>query len=508
VDIRSERDLETVRQVAILLLAENQRLHKRLQDMAAEVDRLRGTPQGLQLELELQNLEELLAQREKALFGRSSEKRPRTDAQDTAQPEKPPARKGHGPTPQPRLPVVEQSHALPETERTCSVCGGELKPMSGQAEESEEITVVKRRFVVVKHRREKYRCACNANVVTAPAPPRLIPGGRYSLDFAVEVAAGKYLDHLPLERQASIMRREGLEVNSQTLWDQLFALYKILAPTHEALGGHVLQSPLLHADETHWPLSERGGEPCRHWAWLLATAGAACYRIQPRRSAEAGREVLKDYGGIVMADGYGAYEALSRGQPGFTLAHCWAHVRRKFVDAEEHYPQECQAVLDWIGQLYAVERLVPFPRPGAEAAERGDALDLRARLREERSKPIVESILRWVYETKPRVLPQSSLGKAISYMAGMWEGLTRFLKDPRVPLDNNHAERALRGVVIGRKNHYGSRSLRGTQVAALFYSLFETAKLRGVEPKAYVRQAAAAALATPGTVTFPAQPDS
>jgi transposase len=269
----------------------------------------------------------------------------------------------------------------------------------------------------------------------------------------------------------------------------------------------VLRSSLLHADETHWPLSERGGEPCRHWAWCLAAEDAAFYRILRNRSAEAARNVLRGYEGIVMADGYGAYETLSRGQPGFTLAHCWAHVRRKFVDAEEHYPQECQTVLDWIGQLYAVERLAPFPGPGAGEAERAAALELRAHLREERSKPVVESILRWVYETKGRVLPQSSLGRAIAYMAGMWEGLTRFLKDPRVPLDNNHAERALRGVVIGRKNHYGSRSLRGTQVAALFYSLFETAKLRGVEPKAYVRQAAAAALAKPGTVTFPAQPD-
>ena len=178
-----------------------------------------------------------------------------------------------------------------------------------------------------------------------------------------------------------------------------------------------------------------------------------------------------------------------------------AHVRRKFVEAEPHYPGPCAEVLDLIGQLYAVERECP-PRVGAaDEAAHAELRQQRAHLRAERSAPLVAAIRTWAQGQ--RALPESSLGKAIAYMLGLWPGLTRFLDDPRIPLDNNATERALRGMVIGRKNHYGSRSRRGTEVAALFYSLIESAKLCGVEPKAYLLPALRAALATPGTVTLP-----
>jgi len=202
-----------------------------------------------------------------------------------------------------------------------------------------------------------------------------------------------------------------------------------------------------------------------------------------------------------MADGYGAYDALARASTGFTLADCWAHVRRKYVEAEPHYPGPCRAVLDLIGRLYAIEAQVPALSPGATAEERAATRTLRACLRAEQSREIVGEIRAWALGQ--RVLPESSLGKAITYMLGLWAGLTRFLNNPRIPIDNNHTERGLRGVVLGRKNHYGSRSQRGTEVAALFYSLIESAKLCGVDPKAYLLQAVHAALATPGTVTLP-----
>ncbi len=250
VDLRSEHDIETVRQVALLLGRENGRLVEQNKKLRLEMAVLQGRdPSSLQIELDL--AQELLAQRERALFGRSSEKRPAPEGEagETAlEPPKP--NTGHGPKAQPLLPVVEEVHDLPEDGRACPVCGGMLRPLGDEAEESEEITVVERRFVVVKHRRLKYRCTCNACVVTAPGPVKLIPGGRYSVDFAVEVAASKYLDHLPLERQARIMAREGLDATSQTLWDQIEALARHLRPTLHAIRASVLSEPLVHADET------------------------------------------------------------------------------------------------------------------------------------------------------------------------------------------------------------------------------------------------------------------
>ena len=497
------RDLDTMRQVAVLLERENDRLHTKLQTLTRELSQLRGED-GSAVQRQLDALTEILAQREQALVGASSEKRSQPPATVPAAAATTP-RRGHGPKAQPALPIIDVVHELAPAERTCQACGGLLDEMTGQTEESEEITVVERRFVVLHHVRQKYRCACNGCVETAPGPQRLTArpdrrGQRYSAEFAIEVAIGKYLDHLPLERQARMMRREGLTIDSQTLWDQLEAAATVLAPTYEALRRHVLTAPVIGADETWWRVFA-GPPGKRWWAWNLTSETAVTYTILESRSQEAARQVLNGYRGIVVADGYGAYEALARAGPGFTLAHCWAHVRRKFIEAEPHYPAPCAEVLDLIGRLYAVERECPLRVGAADAAGETALHSRRAALRAERSAPLVAEIRAWAL--RQRALPESSLGKAIAYMLGLWPGLLRFLDDPRIPLDNNATERALRGMVIGRKNHYGSRSKRGTEVAALLYSLIESAKLCGVEPKRYLLHALRAALATPGTVTLP-----
>jgi transposase len=190
------------------------------------------------------------------------------------------------------------------------------------------------------------------------------------------------------------------------------------------------------------------------------------------------------------------YEVLARDGPGFALAHCWAHTKRKYEAIAEHWPTACAEIDQHIRDLYAVERLVPGRFPGDAAAQA-----LRHQLRQERSRPLIAQIKTWALEQVG--LPRSEFGKAVRYMLDRWTGLTRFLDDPRIALDNNAAERALRGPVVGRKNHYGSKSLRGTQVAALFYTLCESAKLAGVDPHAYLLQAVNAALRDPGTVTLP-----
>lgn len=493
--IETEQNIEVLRQVAVLLLRELAVLHERLRKLTAEKLRLQGADaQALQLEID--QLQELLARREREIFGASSEKRPRPVNEAKVEPVE---RSGHGPREQKQLPMEVALHELPAAERSCPQCGGEMTAMGEQAEEYEEITVVERSFQLVRHRRQKYRCQCNASVVTAPGPARLIPGGRYSAEFAVEVAIDKYLDHAPLERQVRIMEREGLSVTSQTLWDQIEALARHLRPCYTALGPRVLGSPVVYADETHWRLMGQEEEASRWWVWCVASDEAVFYQLLGTRSAKAARSVLSGYRGIVLCDGYGAYEALARAGPEITLAHCWAHVRRKFIEIEPHYPQACGEILQLISQLYRVE--MEAPRLGSGEPE--EHLALRAKLRAEQSPPLVEQIHAWACEQRQKVLPRSGLGQATEYLLGMWKGLTRFLEEPRIPLDNNAAERALRGVVVGRKNHYGSRSKRGTEVAALFYSLCETAKLAGVEPRAYLLHATRAALAKPGTVTLP-----
>lgn len=493
------RDLDTLQQAALLLEKTVVDQQRTIAKLRAENARLRGEVAPAQLELDL--LKEQLEALRHQVYAPSTEKRSHETGEDTT-PASPTPRRGHGPKEQPLLPGITLTHELPESERSCPVCHGGLEAMGEQFEESEEITVVEASYQVVTHRRQKYRCRCNASVVTAPGPVKLIPGGRYSPEFAVHVAEAKYLDHLPLERQVRAMARKGLQTDSQTLWDQEYALYHHLVPTYEALCRKVLGAEVAFIDETHWRLADHEGNH-RYWTWCVATEDAVAYWIQDRRSREAAETVLSGFSGVLMSDGYAVYQALARGSPSITPVHCWAHVRRKFVEAESSYPAECRKAIELIGQLYEIEREVPRLPRGAPDDARVDAQALRARLRVERSRPIVAELRDWAYATKPTTLPQGSLGKAIDYMLSLWPGLTVFLADHRVPLDNNAAERALRGVVVGRKNHYGSRSDRGTKVAALLYTLFESAKLAGVDPHAYVLEATRRAIADPGTVTLP-----
>ncbi len=378
-----------------------------------------------------------------------------------------------------------------ECDLVCPACDGKLEEMPGQYEEADEITVVRRHFRIQRHKRQKYRCRCNGAVVTAPPPLKLIPGGRYSIDFAVEVAAGKYIDHLPLDRQRRMMEREGLRIDTQTLWDQIEVLQRHLRPSYAALLGHILSQPLIGADETWWRVMSSKSSK-RWWDWCLTSNDAAFHHIHPSRSAKAARELLKGYEGVVMSDAYAAYDVVARAGPKIQQAHCWAHVRRKYIEIEDHHPEACGQVLDLIGELYGIEKGVP---------DSDDALELRARVRDERSRPIVAAIREWAFSQ--RSSPRSALREAIDYMLKLWPGLTAFLDNPNVPLDNNASERALRPVVLGRKNHYGSRSRRGTEVAAVFYSLLDTARLCGLDPKDYLLKAAKAAIEEPGSALLP-----
>ncbi len=485
--LEHEKDPEILRKAAILLEQENKRLVQKIVELTRELVALKGGG-AEQIKLRIAELERQLAVRNRMLFGEKSEKRvgdePVRPAPEQPEPPKPP-QKGHGPKPQPKLPLVEVVHHHDEADRMCPSCGGDLEEWKGQFEESEEVDVIERHFVIKKHKRQKYRCRCGGCVETAPAPLKLFEGARYSIDFAIEVATEKYCDHGPLERQVRKMAREGLDVDSQTLWDQIERVARLLWPAYIKLRPYILQKGVIGADETRWPLLGKKNDSSKWYAWALSTDDAVFYQIHEGRSAKVASQMLADYNGVVMCDGYGVYKSLAGKDEALMLAHCWSHVRRKYIGVEQDFPNEAKTALNLIRGLYAVDALCPKGPLGDE---------MRLALRKERSAPIIAELKSFAMNTP--VVPESGLDGAIKYMAGLWSGLVRFLDDPRIPLDNNATERAQRGVVVGRKNHYGSRSKRGTEVAALFYSLVESAKLCGLDPKAYLRRAVIAALSS------------
>lgn len=488
IDVSKETDIERLRQVAKLLLAENDRLHRRLQALVAKLAKASGD-EAAQLQLELDQLREQLAQRNQALFGTSSEKRGGEKTKRADDDGRPP-KTGHGPTPQPELPVVEQVCELDEADRACPKCGGALSEMVGQFETAEMVDVVERSFRLVKEKRQKYVCACGECVETALGTPKPVAGGRYSLAFAATVASDKFEDHVPLARQQRQMKRQGLDVTSQALWDQTLGLSRHLEPSYRALRDLILEQGVVGMDETSWPLLAKGRTK-KWWAWSLSCPEAVYYEIAPSRGASEITKLLGDYAGVVMCDGYASYPAFSKERDGpgtLVLANCWSHARRKFVQAQPSYPV-AEEMIELIGRLYEIEK------------DAGGHLEALAELRRLKSAPLIDEIQTWLLTQK--ALPKSSLGTAIAYTSKLWPGLTVFLEDARVPLDNNATERSIRGLALGRKNHYGSKSQRGTQVAALFYTLTESAKLVGVAAREYLEEAGRRAILSPGTVTLP-----
>ena len=343
--------------------------------------------------------------------------------------------------------------------------------MKNQYEESEEITILERSFKKLIHKRKKYRCKCNAYIKTAPVHAKLIEGGKYSTDFSIHVAVGKYADHLPLERQATIMKREGLVIKSQTLWEQIQALSHHLLPVYRDLHSEVLSSDVLHIDETRWEMLCKN--PKRWQLWGMCNSNSVFYNAVDTRSGNHASKLLSKYTGIVVCDAYIGYKSASgKENVKWKLAGCWAHSRRKFVEVENNYPDECVKILDLIGELFKIEN-------------KAESYKHLTELRAIESKNIIAKIKLFMNTTK--ALPGSGLFKAINYTKNNWQELTIFLTNVKIPLTNNAAERALRGPVVGRKNHYGSKSPRGAKTSAILYSIMESCKTNKINAVKYLQ---------------------
>lgn len=463
-DLRREKDIEQLRRVALAQQVQIEQLLRVLRSQSDELAKLKGNEGELQEKLSL--IETLSRQ--------SAEVAQQLEALAPKPPKK--KREKFGNAEQPKLPIVEQIFELDPADKVCPSCGGDLAPMNGQFEASEMIDVVEVSYRVVQVKQQKYSCKCGGCIETAIGPERTTPGGRYSLDFAVKVATDKYLDHIPLARQERILKRHGLTVTSQTLWDQLNALGRRLESASRALLARVLAEPVIGLDQTSWPRLD--GKADKPWQmWCLTTPSAVVHRIRKDKSADTFRDLVGDYRGVIVCDALKTHEAGVRGNDAIALAGCWAHVFRKFEEATPDHPEAALAT-KWIGELYEID----FRADGD--------LEKKLALRQSESAAVLATMKTWLWNQA--TLKTLSIGHAAAYVVANWDRLTRFVDDARVPLDNNATERGIRGPVVGRKNHYGSKSERGTEVASVFYSLFETAKLAGVDPARYLREAALA----------------
>jgi transposase len=371
--------------------------------------------------------------------------------------------------------------------KACPCCGGELHAIG--EDRAERLDVLPAQFRVLVVRRPKYACrACEDVVLQAPAPARLIEGGLPTEATVAHVLVSKYADHAPLYRQARIWARQGINIDRSTLADWVGRAAFLLRPVHERLLAILKTSPKLFADETTAPVLDPGRGRTKTgqlWAyarddrpWGGTDPPAVAYVYAPDRKAERPLAHLAGFVGVLQVDGYGGYRPLAE-KNAVTLAFCWAHVRRRFYElaAAGNAPIASEA-LARIAGLYRIE-----------AGIRGKSADERRAARQAQSRPIVEVLEAWLREKLGLISQKSKLAEAIRYALGRWNGLSHFLADGRIEIDNNVVERSIRPLALTRKNALFAGSDGGAEHWAVIASLVETCKLGGIDPMAYLTSA-------------------
>jgi transposase len=451
---------------------------------------------------EIEHLKLLIAKLRRMQFGRKTEKLERQieqlelrlDELESARAERsvishtpavsaPPAETKRMRRPLPAHLPRETRKILPKQE-ACPDCGGELKLLGEDV--SETLEYVPEHFKVIRQVRPKLACGCCDKIVQAEAASRPIARGIAGPGLLAHVLVSKYCDHLPLYRQSEIYAREGVELERSTLADWVGGTSALLEPVVEALRRHVMAGEKLHADDTPVPVLAPGNgktKTGRLWTYVRddrpagdVTPPAVWFAYTPDRKGEHPKAHLSAFTGTLQADGYAGYDAVYEDGRVREVA-CMAHVRRQFFDLyEAHKSPVAKEALERIAALYAIEEEI-----------RGRSADARREVRQQRSRPLLDSLKQWLEETLLKLSRKSDTARAVRYALGRWEALLRFCDDGRLEIDNNAAERSLRTVVLGRKNYLFAGSDRGGERAAAIYSLIGTAKLNGLDPEAYLR---------------------
>ena len=382
------------------------------------------------------------------------------------------------------LPRVEVIHDVPEAGRTCP-CGTPMVVIGQQV--SEQLDIVPMQIRVLRHVRNTYGCPASVHApVTAPLPPQPLPKSNASPDFLAMLLITKYLDGLPLARFEYVLDRHGVNVPRQTLARWVIGAGNLLQPLHNLMRDALFDGPFMHMDETVVQvLKEKNKSPTSNSYMWVQTGGppgkpVVIYDYDPSRSGSVPARLLLGYQGYLMTDGYDGYNVVASTE-GIEHLVCWAHVRRKFVEAAKVQPKGKKGRADeavaLIGQLYGIER------------DHKDATDEERFLaRQSMSLPVLVELRDWLSRTLPAVVPGSALGRALSYMHDYWGKLIRYTERGDLPIDNNRCENAIRPFVVGRKAWLFSDTPAGAQASAVIYSLLQTAKANGHEPYAWLRR--------------------
>ncbi len=390
------------------------------------------------------------------------------------------------------LPRVERVIACSPEQCTCRACGQETTLIG--YEQSEQLDVEPAKYFVLVTKREKRACrSCEeGGVATAPLPARIIDKSLVGDRVVIDTVVGKYSDHLPLYRQSAILEREtGIEIGRATLDGWVMRVGELLAPIAAAIGRELVGGSYIQADETPVGVQMHDGRGKNHQAYLWQygrPGGSVVFDFRLGRGREGPERFLGQFEGILQSDGYAAYQQV--GGPKLVHACCWAHARRKFIEALKLHPEDRVAarIVARMDELFSID---------AQARTENLAPASRHALRLERSRPLLDTIKQQIEAVRTNALPASALGKAAHYTLALWQKLTRFLDHPELELSNNLAENSMRPLVLGRKNwiHIGSQQA-GPKVAAIL-SVVESCRRLHIPVRDYL------ASVLPGLAHFP-----
>lgn len=391
-------------------------------------------------------------------------------------------------------PVRSLPEHLPREERriepeagscSCPDCGGTLRPLGQDSDEMLDALPVQWR--VIRTVRPKYSCRVCEKIVQAPAPVKAIARGKATFGTLAHVIVSKFDHHLPLYRQAEMMAAQGIDIDRSTLAGWAGQAAHLLDPIVTRIREEGLKASKIHADDTPVPMLVPGKgktAQARLWTYVVddrasGSTGPALvwYRFTPDRSGIHPQTELKEFTGLLQADGYAGYDKLYVGNQIREVA-CWAHFRRKIFENHQTSPTPLTTdLLERIAGLYRVEDDV-----------RGAPPDVRRQHRQGHSKPQIDALRSVIDDALRRLSSKSNMAKALAYGRKRWDALTRFLDEGTAEIDNNIAERSIRGIAVGRKNWLFAGSKAGGERAAAIYSVIETCKLNGIEPQAYIAE--------------------
>ena len=472
-------DASALRQMVMGLLEEAEQRERKLRQLQHWVEQLLRARYGPRRERVDEHQLFLFAA---AILAQGGKTPPASEESEAPQSKSASPHRGHGRGALPKsLQRQRVVYDLGDAKRQCPECQEPLKRIGEDV--SERLEYVPASLVVIEEACQKYACPKGCTVVTAEKPMAPIEKGLPGPGLLAHVAVSKYGDHLPLYRQEEIFHRQGVELPRQTMCDWMRECADLVSPLYELMKERVLDSKAVQTDDTPVPVLDpdlprtRTG---RIWTYVGDDAHPyTVYDYTPNRSRDGPEEFLKEFRGYLQADAYSGYDHFYEDpQRGIAEVACWAHARRNFYEAQSSDLMRSTVMLAYIRLLYDVER---------EAREKQLKGEARRALRQEKAKPILDDIRAYLEREQPQVLPKSPEGKAIAYTLSNWKALARYADDGDLEIDNNGAERSLRGVAVGRKNWMFYGSDNGGHTAAVLTSLIATAKRLGLDPFAYLR---------------------